>query len=304
MATTEICSRCKSDVADNLVKTRGESFCSDCFVEFISIKFRRQMERYRVNTLQSMLPKLLVAISFGKSSIFLVDQLERLLEWQRQKHGGRVGFEIECICIGEQPPKWLFGSPISYISRPNLKCEKLSRTAKQDLEAQVLQRKLRGLLRARGAAAMLFGYSLTRLSELIISETVKGRGANIPALLHPSERFVYPLREIYAQEVEEYIRIRGLQDCVVPEQPIPPATKRQSIDELVRLYLTQVNCQLPSVVSAIAKTGNRLAQRPEPCFLCGTSGNKELCAGCRGNLRDLELDHDLDDLVTMCSLTG
>ena len=287
----ELCSRCGEP---SQLKTRGELFCNDCFVSFLNIKFRKHLDIFRVNFMAESLPKLLVPVSCGQASIALADMVRQLLEYQRTKHGNRVGFTAQCVYIGDDEPKWPFDdmelirlpktTALAHLVKINGESfapdamRGLSRSSQQDLDNQLRGR----ILNALGSqfAATLMGYSMTRLSELVISETVKGRGAGIPDLVNPDHGRIYPLREITNTELAKYLDIRGLTDYVVPDTPPPAVTKLQSIDELVHSYFEGVQRDFPAVVSTVAKTASKLAQLPESCSLSGDANGTELCYAC------------------------
>lgn len=304
-----VCSRCGNEPQ---VKTRGELFCNECYVSFLNIKFRKHLDIFRVNFMATSIPKLLVPVSFGLGSLALADMLGELLARQRANHAGRIGFTVQCVYIGDDPLEWPFGEDLPLIHIPKAQVfnkafkidgeplsdtsvNGLSRSSLQDLDSQ-----LRGRLIADMAGkyrSVIMGYSMTRLSELVISETVKGRGAGIPELTAPSTKDrIYPLQDILDDELVKYMDIRGLSKYIRPAAPVPQVTKLQSIDELVHRYFVDVQKDFPAVVSTVAKTAAKLAQDPEDCSVCG-DGNG-VCYGCKVMLKSRSGEKHVERLST------
>lgn len=260
----------------------------------------------------SSVPKLLVPVSFGLGSLVLVDMLGELLLRQRTNHGGRIGFTVQCVYVGDDIMEWPFGDDLPLIHIPKEKIfseafkidgqpltdsqlRGLSRSSIQDLEFQLRGRLISDI--AKNYEAVVMGYSMTRLSELVISETVKGRGAGIPDLVAPGGRDrIYPLREILDDELQKYAQLRNLQKYVRPDRPVPMVTKMQSIDELVHRYFVDVQKEFPAVVSTVAKTASKLAQDTEECSVCGDG--QGVCYACNVMLKARDSEKVIERMPT------
>lgn len=258
------------------------------------------------------IPKLLVPVSFGLGSLVLVDMLGELLARQRSNHGGRIGFTVQCVYIGDDLKEWPFGDdlPLTHIPKEkifsdtfkingqpltNSQLQGLSRSSIQDLESQLIGRLISDM--AKNYAAVIMGYSMTRLSELVISETVKGRGAGIPGLVAPGKGDrIYPLREILDDELQKYAQLRNLSKYVRPEAPVPMVTKLQSIDELVHRYFVDVQKEFPAVVSTVAKTASKLSQDAEDCSICGNG--QGVCYACHVMLKSRDGEKSIERMPT------
>lgn len=308
-----ICSRCKEAVPT--IETRKESFCEPCFLEFVSLKARRPLERFRVNWKSDHVPKVLVPVDFSTNSLVLVHLLEDLLRFQREKNMDKVGFEMVCAYIGDDKPEWPFKSKIIYLSKDklfntftvdghNLKDDRsLSRTSRQDLESKLRHKLHQEIAAKESLECILYDYSMTYLSELVLAETVKGRGSLIPQLLKPNETIAYPLRDILDTELTIYADACDLSKYAAPLPAVPRVSKLQSIDELIHKYFVDVQKEYRAVVATVTRTASKFDQEPEPCFLCETSSDVEkLCYGCKAmlNTRDGEKDlkvQELEDIL-------
>lgn len=113
-----VCERCREESA--IVTTRKEKFCRKCFQKFVSAKQRRQMmsDPYfqdifkvmyqdKVRTaeeaaLQNSRSNILVPLSFGSSSLVMLDILNDTLTEQKDSQRGKTGFQIDVlICFRE-----------------------------------------------------------------------------------------------------------------------------------------------------------------------------------------------------------
>lgn len=158
-----------------------------------------------------------------------------------------------------------------------------TRSSYQDMVRLVVRRMGVLIARSNGWQTVIYGDSMTRLAESVISLTAQGRGQSIPSEIFPETvdpAIKYPMREILAPEVRDYVKIRELEDLVaVPAEKIPATTRLQSIDELVKQYFVGVEQGFPTIVSTVVRAAAKLAE-PETstdlsCSLCG--------APCQGN---------------------
>lgn len=277
-----LCSRCRQ--RESSLKARGEKFCDSCFVDFIGQKFYRAMEPLRGHPP----PLIVVPISFGISSMVLVDLVQRLLQFQREKLNSHRSIRVLCVHIGE-PREWPFNLDIEWIPKSeaiDTLCPKIerpknhTRSSEQDLDMQLLRQSLIKFATARHASALLYSLSTTSMSQFVLSETIKGRGQQIPSLISAENLVKFPLREITQPELLMYANIRGLSST--EELPkVPQVTKLQSIDEIVHAYFTKTQEEFPAVVSTVSKVAQKVSQEPEPCSLCRNDPGNIYCYGCR-----------------------
>lgn len=306
------CTRCGKD---STISTRGEKFCEDCFVDFLNRKIRPQLTHFRVNgspDSKTVSPLIVVPINFRAASLALVDMLVNMRKLQMQKHKQMDGFRILCLYIGDLSDDVSWPWPevdfeqielnVSSIEQPiGIDSDTLTRSSKQDLE-KIMTRQMILAYAKKHEAFTAFAYSMTKLSEITLAETVKGRGANLPALVTPDlmlDKVVYPLRDITSSELEKYCKITGLNKYIIPDAPVPSVTKRQSIDEIVHLYFTKVQEEFPSVVSTVSKISSRLSQTGEECGLCQPryiGKSVKLCYACASIAKETEMKRKLDIL--------
>lgn len=308
MANERSCSRCDEP---STTRTRGENFCEACYIEFLRKKVRAVMSSFRiVKSDDSKPPKIHIYLSFGLSSLALLSLLDDMQEIRKKKYNGMIGFDLECIHFSSEPPprplEWPWKNiKLTILKEPpmvdDINDTKLSRSSIHDLREIMIRRAAIGNSISSGAIAA-FGYTMTKLSELTIAQTVKGRGSSIPTLVSPDisrDHLVYPLKEITVREVREYCRIRGLEKYTKEEAAVPGITKLQSVDEIVTQYFAEVQENFPSVVSTVSKVASRLSQNPEPCSLCHpqqgqkTSPSEFLCYACHSSLGKAKLSQSL-----------
>lgn len=103
--TEELCQRCNEKKA--VLLSRKEKFCPGCFVFFMRGKQRKSMldERYKVKygaiADRQGVQKVLLPLSFGASSLVLLDMVASLLLEQSLAHKGKQGFELEVLHLIE-----------------------------------------------------------------------------------------------------------------------------------------------------------------------------------------------------------
>ncbi|QLL32794.1 hypothetical protein HG536_0D03160 [Torulaspora globosa] len=116
MVVQDVCKRCRQGQVS--VLSRKEPFCNDCFSKFVSAKQRKQMmcEPYCQDVFkvlyqdkvrseaesveQNAHSKVLVPLSFGSSSVVLLDILNDTLTEQKETQRGKTGFHIDVLVCG------------------------------------------------------------------------------------------------------------------------------------------------------------------------------------------------------------
>ncbi|SGZ41121.1 uncharacterized protein HGUI_03321 [Hanseniaspora guilliermondii] len=107
-----ICQRCSEQPA--IVKTRKEFFCNECFSKFILLKQRRTLISDKDKYLEPIMKvtyktpnddKILLALSFGKSSLIVLQNLIEYLnnQYNQQK---KTGFILETLTIVESDEEY------------------------------------------------------------------------------------------------------------------------------------------------------------------------------------------------------
>lgn len=98
---TNLCHRCQT--FQPVIKTRGQSLCSECFCKYVSTKVVKRMElSFRVrDSTPGHQPELLVPFSFGPCSNALLHVLSQHLRGQSQK-SGRTGYQLHVLHVDYQ----------------------------------------------------------------------------------------------------------------------------------------------------------------------------------------------------------
>ncbi|AET41491.1 Ncs2p Ecym_8206 [Eremothecium cymbalariae DBVPG len=152
----------------------------------------------------------------------------------------------------------------------------------------------------RGMKAILWGHSMTRVADEIISLVVKGRGSEIATKLNTTDmdsefgstfKNLYPLKDVLLSEVDAYCHISGLgpyiynydlQDTLLitklyehGDNPKPvKMAKNLTINELVRQYFDSIESDYSNVISTVVKTGGKfdkpvnMLSEDSRCILC------------------------------------
>lgn len=113
----ELCQRCNDQTA--VLVARKEKFCLKCFVFFMKGKQRKLMldERYKVKygaiAEKLGVQKVLLPLSYGASSLVLLDMVASLLQEQNLAHKGKQGFELVVLHIKEPGETKKSGNPVN-----------------------------------------------------------------------------------------------------------------------------------------------------------------------------------------------
>lgn len=162
----------------------------------------------------------------------------------------------------------------------------LTRTSQQDL-LEILRRQLiLGYAKRESFNTIIWGYSTTRLAEMVLSLTTKGRGQDIPVLIDNEEVIIdnvvniYPLKDLMSSEIVLYNNLQQLSELVVePVAKIPATTKLQSINELVQQYFSSIEDNFPSIASTVVRTAEKLGIKPSDsktqCLICASTVAKD-----------------------------
>lgn len=281
------------------MRTRGETFCAACYRDFVARKTRPQLTQLRVSGVPgSTEPPLVVAgVAYTPAALALVCVLADLRDAQIQKHGA-AGFRLVCVHVEDAEPLSAPAWPFPDVDLENLSLEAragaadeqdpapgvpaLDRSTAHDVRAIRVRRRVLAYARSHDAF-VAYAFTTTRLAELTLAETVKGRGAAVPELVAPSKesRVLYPLRDLNDEEARHFCDMNGLTPYVRAQELPPRVTTRQSIDEIVHEYFGSVQQEFPGVVATVAKVASRLANPREPCSLCADApAARSLCYAC------------------------
>lgn len=165
---------------------------------------------------------------------------------------------------------------------------------------QILRRRLiTTFAKQHSCESLLWAHSTTRLAEITLAETAKGRGASIPWLVSDTSsphgiQYFYPMRELLTKEIIAFSALvePPISDLIVQDVVKPAvSTKNTSIDDLMRQYFESVEREYPSIVANVVRTTGKLQapevrEAEERCELCEMPLGEEapersrLCYGC------------------------
>ncbi|ODV94197.1 hypothetical protein PACTADRAFT_51076 [Pachysolen tannophilus NRRL Y-2460] len=242
-----VCSRCK--IEESLLVTRKEAFCSSCFTKFISNKQRKLMssDKFKVKYGKQVneIHKVLLCLSFGRSSLVLLDIIINLLKEQRSIHRGRQGFKLVVIDIEFKIlniDSFLSGSydferiklfkdfNSMIIKDGSSLDEKFPQTVQELLSKCSSNSSVEDLLdiiynelyfntcKSEDCHTMIFGHSMTKLAVDILALTIKGRGSlvnqRVTDGIHTYQKYqvevVHPLRDVLDSEIDKYLDLNNL----------------------------------------------------------------------------------------------
>lgn len=325
------CQRCNNESA--VLIARKEKFCAGCFVFFMKGKQRKLMldERYKVKygAVAERLgtQKVLLPLSFGISSLVLLDMIASLLQEQNLAHKGKQGFELMVMCIEEEEnatkiallDKLLASySPVkidykvvtldSYIVDPLMRLRVsetfavIGKTAPEETltipqllehaSTRSLRADLLSIIRselifhtahAEQCQTILFGHSMTRLANEVISLTVKGRGLEIHTSVVDRTasyagkyiHIIFPLRDILFAEISAVMKLSShLAEYVVIKEQKSFLVKNMTVEALVGQYFSNLDATgYASTASTVVKTAEKLgapkASVTAVCRVCG-----------------------------------
>ncbi|MCJ1446342.1 MAG: cytoplasmic tRNA 2-thiolation protein 2 [Stictis urceolatum] len=162
-----------------------------------------------------------------------------------------------------------------------------SPTSRADLLLSLSRRLVAHTARELNCASIIFGHTSTRLAELVLSETAKGRGALLPQLVGESAELegiscTFSARDVMRSEVESWMNHVGdplgevsaayRRGAEQTSQP-PVSSKNTTVDQLMTQYFKGVEANYPSIVANVVRTSARL-RAPEAvpgelrCSLC------------------------------------
>lgn len=173
-----------------------------------------------------------------------------------------------------------------------------NRTSAEDLKNLIVHHLIKTFAAQNSFKAILWGHSMTRLADEIISLTVKGRGSEIAKGLDDTnfdEEFknsfknLHPLRDVLLSEIDAYCHIKKLSELCYNyevkdtlliekffEQTNKPAIliKSSTINNIARQYFDTIEGDYSNVISTVVRTGSKLANpdqtlsKQHRCVIC------------------------------------
>ncbi|SCW02420.1 LAFE_0F06040g1_1 [Lachancea fermentati] len=175
-----------------------------------------------------------------------------------------------------------------------------NRSAREDIFSILVERLIKTFAYQHSFKAILWGHSMTRLADGIISSVVKGRGSQIPDALDDENmdssyecRFknLHPLRDVLLSEIDAYCFITGLTEYTYqyrPQQNLLLASdstkgsnnatsrlaRNMTINELARQYFENIEEGYSNIISTVVRTGAKLTSpidtlsEQQQCCIC------------------------------------
>lgn len=157
------------------------------------------------------------------------------------------------------------------------------KTSKEDLLSIITTHLIKKFALQHNYKAILWGHSMTRLADEIISLTVKGRGSQIASSIdnsiHDEEykkafKNLHPARDVLLSELDAYCHIKDLsqfcykysiQDTLLlnkfPHKQINKVkmVKSMTMNELARQYFDNIEGDYSNIISTVVRTGAKLS---------------------------------------------
>lgn len=139
-------------------------------------------------------------------------------------------------------------------------------TSKDDIDNILLFRLIVAFARHHACETILWGDSDTRLAAKTLANVAKGRGASLTWQVRDGPtpwglEFIFPLRELYRTELEQYAKlVPTVESIVIPDPPASEALSNRdlSIDELLNNYVLTQGVKYPGIMANVVRTVNKL----------------------------------------------
>lgn len=270
----------------------------------------------------------LLALSFGYCSLSLLALLDRLADRQRARTK-RVGLRLYIVHVLGADAHENMASATAKLAQlqatfpqhefssvsledgvnssdtqiqedgddttlPSHLLQNLSATSHEDIMLLVRDRVIQREAARHACTRVLYGDTLSKLTERILSQTAKGRGFALPQVIGtapPQTGLVptaYPLRDIYRAEMEEYAQytlpriwnVVSSASTSAYRERTGTSARTLTIDKLMAQYVDEMEKKAPSTVANVLNTSSKLVQplRLLHCSVCrlamdrGTSG--------------------------------
>ncbi|CCH60352.1 hypothetical protein TBLA_0C05540 [Henningerozyma blattae CBS 6284] len=378
----QICQRCKKQLA--IVLSRKEYFCEDCFCKFVSLKQRKAMmlDSYYQDIFKVMYKdkirsveeaellnknsRILVPLSFGSSSLTVLDILNETLLEQKKQQFGKTGFTVHVLNCYQAPTsnklKEDFEKAKSlihdlenyryYENKDNIKfymveldsfyntkdltkivldnkdfsttltdfvsnntqytlhdllLECPSKSTREDFLTIIKAQLVKKFAYQHKFKAILWGNSMTKVADEIISLIVKGRGEQIASSLNNSSvdpmtencdhsfKNLYPLKDVLLSEVDTYVHIKSLEKYLINYTnsdslmiydkfngdnnitSSKPLVKNMTINDISRKYFQTIEDDYSNIISTVVRTGEKLGNptnhsstKSKKCTICNS----------------------------------
>ena len=298
-----VCLRCG---AVAVIQARSEQFCKECFQSYVQSKAVKRMDAFRLKNAKSdERRQLLLAMSFGLSSLTLLYTLHQHIERQLNR-SGRASYDLHVLhvingddassdeylaILKKRFPRFQYSNislecddeeseiPATEESLSDLIKKVPSATSRVDLLQIHTAKRVTNFAKSAGCEAVLWGHTTTALAERVLAETAKGRGFAVPWLLNDGASPLgvschCPMRDVLKKEVQLFAKLTDppLTELYPQLQNKPAISSRTTtIDSLMKDYFASVEEDYPSIVANVVRTSGKLSKTEEgtaSCTLC------------------------------------
>lgn len=179
----------------------------------------------------------------------------------------------------------------------------LNNSSRADLISIIKTQLIKHFAYENGHNAIMWGHSMTKLSEVIISLVVKGKGSQVATFLD-SESFdtlnnkpcryknLYPMKDLLSVEIESFLQIKNLTkflinvedanvkpNCLIAKKSPPSLgqqklVKNMTINEITTKYFQDIQNDYSNIISTVLRTADKLTPpksslaKPSQCQIC------------------------------------
>ncbi|CAI4049913.1 hypothetical protein SKDZ_14G2040 [Saccharomyces kudriavzevii ZP591] len=179
----------------------------------------------------------------------------------------------------------------------------LNNSSRTDLTSIIKTQLIKHFAYENDNDAIIWGHSMTKLSEVIISLVVKGKGSQIATFLD-SESFdtldnrpcnyknLYPMKDLLSVEIESFLQIKSLTrflikfeetnakpNCLIVKKSSPlldqqKLVKNMTINEITTKYFQDIQNDYSNIISTVLRTADKLTEprssmtKPSQCQIC------------------------------------
>lgn len=155
------------------------------------------------------------------------------------------------------------------------------KSTREDLSSIIHEDILIQTAKDQNCTVLIKSDSMTQIAVEILSDTIRGRGSEIPFKSQDSSvgdlEIIHPLREVLNSEVKMYSEARSLNCLSSTLQDTKPvsdvSTRNKTVGQMVNEYFTSLEVEYPETVSTVVKIGAKLdnpadSQFSRHCEIC------------------------------------
>ncbi|KAL5288114.1 CTU2 family protein [Megaselia abdita] len=309
-AETEICKKCDSSNKATVKLMFRDQECTDCFLVYARHKFRATLGSSKILPKDS---EVLLIFDGSSEALVLLDMLHYAQSQNKFKrlHCSTKILYIDESSINKKTcnlkeiksflNSYDFPAFAINIASKSLECHELqsfsstndgnsewvenytalkSTTTRKDLLEVHRKKLIESVTKQLKCGFVFFPQISTQLASTLLTNVALGRGASVAsdvALVDnrfPGIKIVRPLKDLNQEEVDVYLKVRGLK-TLCPE--FSESSKETSIQSITKSFVNGLQKDYSSTVSTIFRTGGKIASKD----------SSKLCSYCKSPL-DIE----------------